>query len=536
LLAAAALCWAGTAAAQGPEADPVEALRKVLGQPEDPWAFLFAREDQQATLNQRLQALQSVSQLRRALLLKDWGDRPQETEARRRVAGRLAADLHASLRQGEPLRRLAAITLIGEIGTSIGGDGPGGFTRQFGPDLARLALAGDCDQRRAIARALGAINADPAVAAPAFAALLQADAVAVRRAAAEGLGTWVQTLDGITPGPSAKKDMPVAATYRELLRVVQAILPVADQALADPDAEVRRLALRAIQLGLAALGAPPRSNREDLGQKREIPTPVEVRACKDLLAGQEGVVLQALNDPRAEVRLQAVQTLGEMAQGQADFLQGEDPRNRELLVASLEGLAGRVHDPEVPVRLAALALLNFKPLANEVAPVVPLLVEAFKDCNVFVRWSAVEVLARGKPVRADLVVPALANLLACPDEDAGVRLAVIRTLGAYGRDAAPAVPALANDLGRGEEIEGLAVLAVLRGLGRLAEPAIPALARVLNYPKQSIRLRAAELLGTFGPAARAAEGALRKALDDSDAEVRRAAGEALLNILPPPGD
>src|SRR5260370_22880347 len=81
----------------------------------------------------------------------------------------------------------------------------------------------------------------------------------------------------------------------------------------------------------------------------------------------------------------------------------------------------------------------------------------------------------------------------------------------------------------------LAAMHALEDIGLTAQAAIPVLATVLQSPDVQVRLAAARLLGKFGPAALEAKEALRAALRDVDAEVRKTVGDALLQILPPPG-
>jgi len=208
-----------------------------------------------------------------------------------------------------------------------------------------------------------------------------------------------------------------------------------------------------------------------------------------------------------------------------------DAQSSRRLLALMPLLAWGASDPDVHVRRAAVETLET--LGKEAAPAAHALVCALGDTDVFVRWTAVRSLGRIGPVAQVPVVPGLIPLLADPDLD--VRLASAEALEAFGPAAQAAVPALSKVVGTGSPRLRLAAMHALEGIGLPAQAAIPAVATALEASDVHVRLAAAQLLSKFGPAALGVKDALQAALMDPEAEVRKTVSDALLHILPPPG-
>jgi HEAT repeat protein len=206
---------------------------------------------------------------------------------------------------------------------------------------------------------------------------------------------------------------------------------------------------------------------------------------------------------------------------------GEDPL-LEGLEKALRALAQALSDPKATVRLAAVDALET--IGDDAAPVVPQLAWALTDPDHFVRWAAARTLGRMSPEKAksEKVVPYLIKMLDDPDLD--LRLIAAQSLERYGPAAKAAVPALGKTTGTGDPEIRRAAIRALVAVGTDAEPAIPNIAAALRYTDVRVRRTGAEALARFGTLAKPAESALRNALDDNDAEVRRFAADALLNI------
>jgi HEAT repeat protein len=593
LTAGSLLLCSSAALAQRNALDRVDELRlalkiPVLGLPPENAGELALRRQ---TLTKKVQALRTLSELRRALLLQEWSDiggkgvdraltRPVESvevsnidrEIRQLVAERFEKGIRAVLQQGDDTARMAAATMLGEMGTSVRAAATRtSLARGLGVELARLTADESPGVREAAARALGTINPDPKVAVPALSKLLADDNVALRRAAAGALASMVQRVNQI----SSEKGATVAsveASRPEIIRMVQEVLPAAAKGSADTDAEVRRLSAEALYQGSLALDdlAPNPSHGTILapeigklvpGDKTgaavidaalPVPEPAGPAQVTEVVQGfnaQIAALKAALADPDPRVRRLACRTLENMADARLRMLKaqagappekgaGAKPpaRLEDLLLRGLQAmlseLAACLDDPVVAVRLAALDALEL--LESATAPASPAVIKALGDRDHFVRWSAARVLGKTGKAGVDIeaAVPALARLMT--DSDTDVRLMSAATLERYGPDAAAAVPALIAATGQGDAEIRIAAMHALHGIGKNAEKVVPALIDALGNPEYRVRQTAAEILGFFGPEARSAEPALRRALDDSNADVRKAASDALVDILAAP--
>jgi hypothetical protein len=113
-----------------------------------------------------------------------------------------------------------------------------------------------------------------------------------------------------------------------------------------------------------------------------------------------------------------------------------------------------------------------------------------------------------------------------------VRADILRALGAFGADAAPAVNELAHALRDPEVTVRSAAAWALSQVGPAGAPAIPALAASLADADPRVRSLSAVALQSMGPKAVGAVPALIHALNDSAAYVRAPAADALGSIGP----
>jgi hypothetical protein len=112
------------------------------------------------------------------------------------------------------------------------------------------------------------------------------------------------------------------------------------------------------------------------------------------------------------------------------------------------------------------------------------------------------------------------------------RPAILRAIGAFGADAAPAVNDVAKALDDPAVEVRIAAAWALSQMGTAGAPAIPTLERTLSDPNPLLRSVSAVALRAMGPAAAKAIPGLVKALDDSSFPVRAVAAEALGNLGP----
>jgi HEAT repeat protein len=581
---------AGVVRADEFSADPVDDLRQALRmtdadmlrqnpalrqqvatlKPEDVPAALS--KERGRILAEKVQALRRLSDLRGALLLREWRQELEpsapDPKYRAQVAALLQQGLRNVLKGNDIPAKLAVMAMLSETAISTRTpDERAGSGRPFAKDLVDLALdSPNTKVRQAAAQTLGLIFPDPRIAVPALAQMLSSTNVAERRAAAAGLESLIRVVTQLTTtGKAASK---VEATASDLVEAGNAVLPVASRGLADPDLTVRRLSAGALeQTAAGMLGqAPQRISTEDFAETN----PALIRTLLPLLStlgDQAGAMKQALNDPDPQIRVpvrHAFESLitararvgrfrsltspvplpalpadknpqGNLARpngiiavaGQKKEAEAMDPVE-ENIRAAVPRLAAGLSDRDLESRLAALDALEV--MGPTAAPALPALIRVLGDPNQFIRWQAVRTLGRIGYTENPTVVPALARLLGDPDLD--VRLASCVALAEYGPAARAAIPALIQAIRGPTDTElKVAAMSTLQRIGPDSISAIPVLIETLENPDARARQKAAEVLARFGPAATSAIGSLRRALDDDNAEVRRAASEALLNIL-----
>jgi HEAT repeat protein len=236
-----------------------------------------------------------------------------------------------------------------------------------------------------------------------------------------------------------------------------------EQALADPDPEIRRRGAR------------------ELGEL--------TRAAARRLVGV------ALADPDVEVRLSAVEVA-----------------RRIVLVDLGERLSAWLSDPEARIRLAAAEALRELPSENA----LPALGRASSDADARVRSAVARALGASESAQA--VVPLLGRL---DDPVPDVRREVVAALGRLG-DRRAVVPLLARVMDPVAPVRRVAA----RALGELADPrAVSALVLVLRDADEGVRVAALDAVGKLGDAS--AVSSVIAGLDDPAPAVRAAALGAL---------
>ncbi len=308
-------------------------------------------------------------------------------------------------------------------------------------------------------------------------------------------------------------------------------------------------------------------------------------------------VLRSLSrDAEPEVQLAAVALLAainpgdvEVAELYLDYLRsGKNPDLVDQWLGYVVGpamiptLVKGLRDPDSSVRFATASVLSAlaaRLFGDEVpgpegqglkVQAARALLSCLKDRDVRVRWVAAETLGV-LHVEAEAVLPALIAMV--KNEGGGVptngipfhafqedqvlgrnnqgddplRIAAIRALGGFGREAAGAVPQLVRALGDDDPRVRWFAIEALALIGPAAKAAVPALVEALRshdlaYALASedsdalkdgpIRLIAAFALGRIGPEARAAIPDLIAALSGPDSRVRGEAARALGLIGP----
>lgn len=495
------LAMAGVAAAQR-HADPVDDLRRAL---EGPAPYPAERA---ARLEACVEVLGGVDQLGRALLLSGWRDADPSPEAahadarqRAALARRFEEAVGADLRGGDDATRLAAVRALLAVATAdrdvVHARHMG---RAFGADLAVVTRDGPVGLRLAAAEALGRINPDPDVAAPACDALLRASDPALRVAGARALAALTRTASNLALRPA---DDAAAVKPADAAGAARAAVSVAGPHLGDPDVRLRRACAGVMEQGALAfarlaLGPPlpaPEVRRADFARPAQL-VAGDLAALAVALTKLTPELVRALGDDDAAVRLTTRRALEDLASARrptADKGAAGDPL-AEVLRAAAVALGEDGPDANATVRRSSIELLET--LGPDAAPAAARLVRALADPDRFVRWSAARALSRVGPVEPASAVPALARLLG--DPDSGVRQAAAAALERYGPEAKPATAALVDALREPDAGTKLAVLEALDAIGPEGPDAIAALKSAATDPDLAVRDSAADILARWG--------------------------------------
>lgn len=546
LVAVAGLAWA----------DPLDDLEKLLLEKHS------AKRTQQLTA--QINKLR-LSDLRKALAFK-W--LKEDDQWRREVGKKLAADLKDAAKSNNKNVRLAVANLIAEMGPKkvpaldVPKDA-GGFTRSLAPIVVTLVGDPDVEVSWEALRALGTINADPAVAVPEFKKILQAEAAnpAGHRLAADGLKRLILVATHLYKGAQTRTE-DVSVSRKELLELTRDVVsavgtvstPAARAGLFDPDSEVRVLLLEALEASAAAFSG-------DFGVVGDVPKErikgyyERVAEINDLLKDlgeliqrrvkgkDEELFTRAIQDEDLRVQRAAIDSLEELGRLRMRLLkhvaslpavEGEplpkvDPSFNQKIEGMVANVAGLLQSSDLRVRRSAMHFLE--DLEDRAEPALEAIIGRLDDQDRFMRWAAARTLTNLPPEKVAGAVPALRRALCYPDAD--VRMAAVAALVRLGPLAKDAVPELEKGILQPQrDIDyRIAVMKALISVGPANSlTAIPNLVKALQDGEVRIRRAAADVLGKYGPLARQAVPALREALGDDDAEVRENASLAILNI------
>jgi hypothetical protein len=340
-------------------------------------------------LNQRVDALRTIGDMRRGLLLNDWGasssfdyDRPLESEvgsdlqARDRLMTRFRDAVERILRGKDVLAQLAVMDLMAVTMTNLQSDATAGrntprdpsvIGRNFSDELSDLVEKSNNPQvREAAARTLGLILPNPQRAAKVLGDLLKRGSIPERRAAARGLLNLARGPSQLSSGNQASTTRQVTAG--EIIGAPVAAVPAAAAHLSESDVEVRRLCAQVLQAAASILEnrAPqvtPAEGTLDFTEGRQAmaTSREELAPLIEALVRQGGPLAKASNDPDLEVRLASRRALEEMGTAR-QRLQGTMERPPQQLPTPRQRRPGRVwretrHDDKTLV-----ALLNQPPV------------------------------------------------------------------------------------------------------------------------------------------------------------------------------
>jgi HEAT repeat protein len=561
--------------AQELPADPVEGLREAfvrLGGQNFADPGPQTAKHRAKVLEEKVAALKTVGQMRRALALDEWRDHDLfnqswaavDAKVRGDLADNFSKQLTKAIEQGDEPARLAVVQVLGSLGSvrSVIPKDLRGLGRSMTPLMVQLCGDKSKAVRVAAAKALARMNPDPETAAATFKTLLQDKEIMVRRAAAAGLGMLVT--ESLKLQRRGRGNEGVEASSGDVLAAAKSAVEVAGPGGGDSDAEVRRLCLEALKAAAVALHGQlpdpfyqlpqpgePMTNLQKgqlaqaqqalaLQQKRVLPLVNALKAqSQAIYAGlqdaDEGVIREATGVIEelavANQRLRALEaSVPLLVNGELKPAVVPDHFGKDLR-AAVPLLSKQLTHASVDVKLAVLYALET--LDRDAAPAVDAVSKALDDANPFVRWGAARALGRMAGFEGPEVVKAVTALgKHLTDENGRVRTTAAVALARYGPAARSAVNDLAAAVQKGDSNLRQLAMRALATIGSEAKPALPALVEALTAKEAPVRLAAARTLGQLGPVAKEALPGLRAAMDDADAAVSLAAADAILAIAP----
>jgi HEAT repeat protein len=594
VLAALAFGLPGTLPAQQFGKDPVLDLRQAL-----------KRKDPPATrgpnLEVRANAIRSPGDLARALLLIDWKVtdledpiRAVDTKVYRSLLDRFTEVVKQVMNSRDPVRGQAMAELISEIADSSQNPGVRNplldeMLQGLTEPLIDMTHSRVLSLRIAATRALGKIQPKLKEATAELQRMLQEPNPEIRRAAAEAVYNLIaapaksqRSSEFLEPGDRRSLDILKLATPRLLvLDAALVAVPLAGTALQDPDPEVRRNALLAIQAAAVALKdmvlVPPvleyPLNLEPLTDEEE-----KKNIYQSLPQGERDKLEEYRNEVETErARLGPLITaLAQVGPGLAAVVSDPNPALRVLAAHTLEDIAFarqrqrqrlesvRNLPPREAIKPPDKKEEAKRPGGNRVVRAgfaeradaadqkkedllqvlrqsLPGLTAAVSDPKLQARLAAIDALEMLDPAALDelskdkrtavLIQNAVRALVkALRDPSHFVRWSAARTLGKMqqGQMAAEIVPGLIPLLAEDDLDVALAGATALERLGPASAPAVPALAQTVGRGDEELRIAALQALLSIGRAALSALPAVIDTLKDKDPRVRKA-GATLLS-------
>ncbi len=452
-----------------------------------------------------------------------------------------------ALRSRRATERLGAIQALDRLSFADGAVAIRPLTAMLGDEDPGVRVASVEALGRIGARAVPNGSDDAAVrdAVTALIGLLKDPQPVMRTAAASALGIMTLakpragtgTRGGPPPsGGNGPSPVPGAAVPTPVDR--GAVIAALTEALGDRDAKVRGAAIFALAAD-TSMSDPPKALAAGLADESAENREATVRALAHFPRGLDPWITPLLriaeHDDDRSVREATVSVLSGLRGP------GGPPA---ITAAAVPALIAGLGSGDREVRMLAAGLLSR--MGTDAEAAIPALLRILTgpidgegdgfviDGRIPEALGAAEALGCIAPGTAS-AGEVIATLSEMARSGTGFRqLQAIRSLGEFGPDAAPAIPALirmAREAGPDHASDN--VQAAAWALGRIApgtpaaDEVVAALADILRSDRASSRVAAIEALRQFGPKAAVCIPRLRALREDPDIEVRQAAEQAL---------
>jgi HEAT repeat protein len=384
------------------------------------------------------------------------------------------------------------------------------------PELASLLKDEDPSVRRQTVKALVAIRPGPKVMIPLFIKLMHDSDPGVQMRI---LNAVSEAGEAAVPGLiEALKNDEVASWACVVLRGIgpaaKAAVPALAEKLNDPRPDIRMQAILALgAMGDAATPVVPQIAAA-LGDEH-------TRAAATFALGRLG-----------SIPADAEQTIRSNANSDDRFLSTVSlwalarvhPEDKTLRRQATEQLVARLKDQDPYVGAVAAQALAALPPAPEIS--IPIWQEAMKDADTTTVHRALNALA-------SLGAPAVPRLVDILEKHKELRVEVAYTLGQMGPAAAPATDALAKLVADDDVNLATEAILALGKIGPAAKGAVPALrAAAENQGEKNIHA-IIFTLGNIGPGAAAAEPLVLNAMNSQDKSLAVIAARTFTLIQPP---